>query len=82
MESLPSEILEKIFRDKNLSFIELSRLSTTCKRFKEVGDTNDNWMIKFQLVYPQLFKHLPLPKLGKLSWKQELKKRLKINEFA
>ena len=39
-------------------------------------------MIKFQLVYPQLIKHLPLPKLGKLSWKQELKKRLKIKKIV
>ena len=78
MESLPSEILEKIFRDKILSHVDLSSLCRTCRRFQEVADTNDNWMIKFQLLYPKLFKHLPPSKVDKLTWRQELKKRLKI----
>ena len=78
MESLPSEILEKIFREKALSHVDLSHLCQTCRRFQEVADTNDNWMIKFKLLYPKLFKHLPPSKVEKLSWRQELKKRLKI----
>ena len=43
-----------------------------------MADTNDNWMIKFQFLYPKLFKHLPPSKADKQSWRQELKKRLKI----
>ena len=82
MESLPSEILEKIFREKILSHVDLSHLCRTCRRFQEVADTNDNWMIKFQLLYPKLFKHLPPTKVDKLSWRQELKKRLKIKEVV
>merc|ERR1719221_989230 len=35
-------------------------------------------MIKFQLLYPRLFKHVPPGKFEKVSWKQEFKKRLQI----
>ena len=78
MEAVPTEILDKIFRDESLSYVELSHLCRTCRRFKEVADTNDNWMIKFQLLYPRLFKHVPPGKFEKVSWKQEFKKRLQI----
>jgi len=82
MESLPIEILEKIFRDERLDFVDLSRLSRGCKRFNQVADSNENWMLKFQLSYPKLFEKIPLSKLSKLSWKQELKKRIKFKKFV
>ena len=77
MESLPSEILEMIFRDKVLSHVDLSSLSRTCRRFQEVANTNVNWMIKFKFLYPKLFNDLP-PNKVELTWSQELKKRLEI----
>ena len=76
MESLPIEILEKIFQDKVLSHVDLSSLSRTCRWFQKVADKNVNWMIKFQILYPKLFKDLAPNKVDELTWKQELKKRL------
>ena len=68
MEYLPIEILEKIFRNEILDFVDLSRLSSVCKRFHEVTDSNENWMLKFKLSYPKLFEKIPLSKLSKLSF--------------
>jgi len=82
MESLPIEILEKIFRNEILDFVDLSRLSSVCKRFHEVADSNENWMLKFKLSYPKLFEKIPLSKLSKLSWRQELSKRIKFQKLV
>ena len=82
MEYLPIEILEKIFRNEILDFVDLSRLSSVCKRFHEVADSNENWMLKFKLSYPKLFEKIPLSKLSKLSWRQELRKRIKFQKLV
>ena len=82
METLPIEILEKIFRDERLDFVDLSRLSCVSRRFKEIADSNETWMLKFKLSYPKLFDKIPLSKLSKLSWKQELMKRIKFKNYV
>ena len=82
METLPIEILEKIYRDERLDYVDLSRLSSVCRRFKEIADSNENWMLKFKLSYPKLFDKIPVSKLSKLSWKQELRKRIKFKKFV
>ena len=82
MESLPIEILEKIFRNEILDFVDLSRLSSVCKRFHEVADSNETWMLKFKLSYPKLLEKIPLSKLSKLSWRQELSKRIKFQKLV
>ena len=82
MEFLPIEILEKIFRNEILDFVDLSRLATVCKRFHEVSDSNETWMLKFKLSYPKLLEKIPLSKLSKLSWRQELIKRIKFQKLV
>jgi len=78
MESFPPEILEKIVQDCCLCFKDLSHFSSTCKRFREIGNSNETWMLKFQLAFPSLFLHFPLNSSNQISWKDEVKKRIQI----
>jgi len=78
MESLPNEILEKIFRDENLDYEDLSRLAIVCKRLHEIIETDDIWMEKFKLAFPKLFKQIFTQKHGKHVWKQELRKKVSL----
>jgi len=78
METFPSEILEQVIRDENISFKDLLSFSSTCTRFKEVAGSNEIWMSKFKLEFPNLFGHFPQSKLSKVSWKSQIRKRLEI----
>jgi len=80
MDTFPPEILEQIIRDESLSYEDLLHFSNTCRRFKQVGNSNDTWMSKFKLTFPGLFEHFPSSKCGQVCWKQELRKRLEIGK--
>jgi len=80
MEGFPLEILEQVVRDECLSYNDLLSFSSTCRRFKEVGDSNETWMIKFKLAFPRLFQHFPCSKLSQIWWKKELKKKLETGK--
>jgi len=78
MESFPPEILEQIIRDDCLWYADLLHFSSTCKRFNEVGNSNETWMLKFRLSFPGLFDHIPEALWSKVCWKQEVRNKLEI----
>jgi len=80
MDSFPAEILEQVIRDEGVSYTDLLSFSKACRRFKEVGDSNETWMTKFCLTFPALFQHFPRSKFNHICWKEELKKRLEIGK--
>lgn len=78
MENFPPEILEQIIHDDCLGYDDLLHFSSTCKRFKEVGNSNEAWMLKFRLSFPDLFYHIPEAKWSQVCWKQEVRTQLEI----
>jgi len=78
MESFPFEILEQIVKDENLDYKDILSFSSTCRRFREVGDSNESWMAKFKLAFPNVFEHFPRSNWSIICWKAELRKRLEV----
>lgn len=80
MDSLPIELVEKIIRDKVLDYVDLSRLSCVNRRIRDIVDTNDNWMIKFQLAFPDIYHKIITVQHSTSGhdWKSKLKKRCKV----
>ena len=56
LESLPNEILEKIFSNGSISYRDLCRVSCVSNRFKQIIDKNNElWKCKFRQKWSQLF---------------------------
>jgi len=78
MDSLPTEILERIVRCDSVSHRDLLAFTETCSRFRSIGSSNDIWRVKFHNCFHRLFmKLMPIvqTRQNQIDWKNELKKR-------
>ena len=76
LENFPNEILEKILQDRCLSYVDVSRFSRVCRRFREIGESEETWRGKFWQAWPRLPAQLPRARLPATNWRGESQKRV------
>ena len=86
MESLPTEVLERVLRCAAVSYTDLLSFSQTCRRANTVASSNDVWREKFRASFGRLYVRVTGLAASRprqdISWKPELQRRLETGARA